>query len=258
MGVSKKTIIFTAVFAAIFLLLTGLICGLKCCYGEFAFYDFLITILGGIFASTLVVMACEIQKYLLTKKQIEDELYYHMTIAYANAMVMKNTMDDVINNPNKPVVENSLIQCRDQVLLAIFYVSRIDYAPFKKSQKLFGAFQSFSNDITDIEKTLNNCLYFNMAISKDRIIALQQNPQSRSEIDGTYPNVAAIAKILSAQFQTVIEKCEKFLAAIDYSKRYKHEERKPTLQQRSDIFAQDHSLESFVRNNLKSETANTK
>ena len=255
MKVSKNTIILTTIVASIFLLLTGLICGLKCCYNEFPFYDFLLTIFGGVFASTLVVLACEIQKYLMNKKRTEDELYYHMTIAYSNVIVMKNIMDETVNNPCKPVVKNSLIQCRDQVLLALFYISKSEYSTFKKNQKLFCAFQSFCTDITKIEKNINNSIYFDMAINQDRIIALQKDPQFCSEINGTHQNVAAIAKILRAQFQTIIEKCEKFMSAIDYSKRYNYEERKLSLQQRSDIFTQDHSLESFLRKNLQSETA---
>lgn len=256
MSISKQTIIFTAIFASAFLLLTGLICGLKYCYGKFEFYDFLITIFGGIFASTLVVMVCEIQKYSLIKKKVEDELYNHMTIAYANAMVMKNIVGEVINNPNKPVVENSLIQCRNQLLSTLFHVCTIDYAPFKQGKELLVALQTFRNDITKTESTINDSIYFDIAISQDKILELQKNPQSRLEINGTHVNVAAVAKILSAQFQAVIEKCETFLSAIDYSKRYKFQERKTVIQQRGDVFAQDHSLESFLKTYLNPQTAN--
>ena len=113
MNANKKITIFTAIIAIIFFLLTGLVCGLKCHYNEFPFYDFLLTIFGGVFASMLVVMVCEIHKYLLNKKQTEDELFSHMTIAYANAMVMKNAMNEVLNNPTKTVVETSLVQSRE-------------------------------------------------------------------------------------------------------------------------------------------------
>lgn len=256
MSINKKTIIFSALSALIFLLLTGIICGIKCYYDQYPFYDFMLTIFGGIFASMLVVFMCEIQKYLLNKKQTEDELFYHMTIAYSNAMVMKNIMEDVINHPEKRVVENSLNQCREQVLLALFNVCKTDYTTFKKSQKLFCSFQDFCKNIGSVEKLLNNSGYFDIAINTDKIMVLQINPQVSIEINGTYPTVAAIAKILRAQFQTVIEKCEKFMSEIDYSKRYNYEERKLSLQQRSDIFAQDYSLESFLKDNLKSEMSN--
>ena len=71
-----KTIKFTAVLSAVFAILTYIIT----LNVEVAFFapnwpwisnNFALTVCGGIFASTLVVMLCEVQKYLSNKSSCE-------------------------------------------------------------------------------------------------------------------------------------------------------------------------------------------
>lgn len=252
MSVNKRTIIFTAIFVSIFALSTALICLLECFYGEYPFYDFLLTILGGCFASMIVVMACEIQKYSLNKCQIESYMFNNMTIAYSKILIMKNSMDEVINHPEKPVLKNSLTQCREQALFALSNVCNCDYTTFCKKRGLARDFYNFCNKAYQIDRKINNIRYFDMAIGKDEIKELEKIGHLSTGIDGNSATVAIVAKLLARQLQSVINDVEDFMSKIDYNNKFKWNERKLSEQDRVGVFSQDHSLENFIKENKES------
>lgn len=78
MSTNLKIIKFTAIVSGISFLATFVI-RLNISYGCFDIKwlsnEFLLTIFGGVFASTLVVLICEIHKYLLNKTQAENVMY---------------------------------------------------------------------------------------------------------------------------------------------------------------------------------------
>ena len=57
--------------------------------------SFVFTIVGGTFASLLVVLACELQKYQSIKRQIEDYIYGQLFSLYAQVTIM----DDFVKLP---------------------------------------------------------------------------------------------------------------------------------------------------------------
>lgn len=71
MNTSIKVIKFTTIISIITVIITlGISLNIKYLWFEIKYipYDFLMAIFSGIFGSTVVVLICEIQKYLLAKK----------------------------------------------------------------------------------------------------------------------------------------------------------------------------------------------
>ena len=75
MSSNLKTMKLTAILSGGFLIVTFIIC-LNKSYEWFSIKwlsnDFLLTVFGGLFASTLVVLICEWQKYFFNKRSVED------------------------------------------------------------------------------------------------------------------------------------------------------------------------------------------
>ena len=80
METSVKIIKFTTVMSGIFMILTYGV-SLNVAYLwfdiEWLSNNFLLTIFGGIFASMLVVLICEVHKYLLLKREAENQIFYY-------------------------------------------------------------------------------------------------------------------------------------------------------------------------------------
>ena len=80
MRTSIKVIKFTSILSFIFLVITYLITinidgGFVKLNTIWISNNFLLTGFGGMFASTLVVLLCEINKYLIDKKNTENQLF---------------------------------------------------------------------------------------------------------------------------------------------------------------------------------------
>ena len=95
MTVNKKTIIFTFVISIISLVICCLITiNIKIKFLEFNYLsnEFFFSIFVGIFASTIVVLICEIQKYLLNKKTNEDFIYSYMVGIFSQLLLIKKNI----------------------------------------------------------------------------------------------------------------------------------------------------------------------
>ena len=82
MNASKKTIQFTGVASIVLIVATYLITvnienQLLSINSPWISNNFLLTIIGGAFASMLVVLACEIKKFCTMKASTEAFLFYH-------------------------------------------------------------------------------------------------------------------------------------------------------------------------------------
>lgn len=95
MSTNLKIIKFTAIVSGVSFLATFVIC-LNISYGRFDIKwlsnEFLLTIFGGVFASTLVVLICETHKYFLNKTQAENAMYNCCTEMLASFLSLKTML----------------------------------------------------------------------------------------------------------------------------------------------------------------------
>lgn len=101
-----KTIKFTAALSAIFAILTYIIT----LNMELAFFvpnwswmsnNFALTVCGGIFASTLVVMLCEVQKYLSNKSSCEQYLFYQTLYLYLALFLIQKPRKNLLKSQQR-------------------------------------------------------------------------------------------------------------------------------------------------------------
>ena len=65
--------------------------------------NFLITIFGGTFASMLVVLICEIQRYFLNKREAENDIFKQLSALYINLSTIKFNVEKQIENKDVEV-----------------------------------------------------------------------------------------------------------------------------------------------------------
>ena len=92
MGTSVKVIKFTSVASAILVLFTyavSLAAAYECFDMPWLSNSFLLTIFGGALASMLVVLICEIQKYVLIKREMENQIFIHAGAVCGKLLIMQ-------------------------------------------------------------------------------------------------------------------------------------------------------------------------
>ena len=108
-----KVIRFAAINSAIFAVLTYIITlnmeiGFLNLDTPWLSNNFALTICGGVFVSLLVMLICEVQKYLLDKKNAEDFLYFHTAYIFAQLHVIKTHLLTCIEDSSRPVPKELL------------------------------------------------------------------------------------------------------------------------------------------------------
>lgn len=248
MSSSKNTIVLTSIIAAGSLLLTYLVCA-NIAYGIFDFKwlsnSFLLAILSGIFASALVVLFCEIQKYNLIKKTNEDYLHDNALLLYSQLAIIQNTVKQATLRPENEVIKGSLDNCKRNAVLAIQNLMACDYNTFRKKQKLFLGLTAFRNNFPLIEKILNECHYFDAAIITAQIKYLQGG--KTKAITGEDKIVQDTATILVARFDDAKSMCDELLKTIDYSHKYQWDNRKKNINDQFFDSNQALALDEYIK-----------
>ena len=140
MNTSIKVIKFTTIISIITVIITlGISLNIKYLWFEIKYIpnDFLIAIFSGIFGSTLVVLICEIQKYLLAKTQSEYILYSCMTEVLARFMTMRTSLRLLIENPQDLVNQGLFNEFKQRMEYQFNIFYNANYTTWCKKQKLF-------------------------------------------------------------------------------------------------------------------------
>ena len=247
MSSSKNTIILTSIIAAIFLVLTYLVCA-NIAYEIFDLKwlsnNFLLAVFGGIFASALVVLFCEIQKYNLIKKTNEDNLHSNAILLYSQLAILQNTVKQSILKPENEVLNGSLEYCKQNAFFALQNLSVCDYNTFSKKQELFLGLKEFRNKIVLVEAILNECHYYDNAIITAKIEHLQRGlPEI---IYGKEKIMQDTAKVLINRFEIAKTICDELLVAVDYSSKYQWDNRKKNINDQFFESTQALKLEEYI------------
>lgn len=143
-----KTIKFTAVLSAVFAILTYIIT----LNMEVAFFapnwpwisnNFALTVCGGIFASTLVVMLCEVQKYLSNKSSCENYLFYQTMHLYLALFIIERITKEFIETPTEAVAENLLEDNVQRAQCQLNAIQSADCTTFSSKNGLMVAQHNF-------------------------------------------------------------------------------------------------------------------
>lgn len=93
--------------------------------------NFLITLFGGVFASMLVVLLCEIQKYLSSKKRTEQYLFYQSLYLYQALVQTRIFIEDFLNHGEWILSDNLFDESNRKIQCQLDAIQTTDYATFK-------------------------------------------------------------------------------------------------------------------------------
>lgn len=209
------TIKLTAWLSALFVVITYLI-AIK---GVFNIGDlkwlpdtFLLAVFGGAFASMLVVLICEISKYVQNKKTAETYLFSHLYYLYGQLQVIsKNTnflvaQKDYIHKDSL----TELIANAEAEMNAVYYA---DYAPYKKHNSVLAEKIKYnSKTFPVIQEFLKNCRMLEIAVLTDKLNATLKKAGNKI-VEGK--NTPAVLEKLCAQIQEPISLLDSLLTEID-------------------------------------------
>lgn len=236
MSSNKKTIILTIIICAITLVLAYLIClniSYECFDLKWFSNTFQLNIVCGIFASSAVVMLCDIQKYSMNKRTAENGLWSNTQYLYIRITVIKHKIEDLIKFPFQPVTKKMFDESRFIALNFLNAIYSIDYSPFSKKNTLLPSLLEFQKSSSLINSRLDELRVLDIAINEELIKRLQNNPNSNSEILAEDPQVMQTLKKLHKGLEESLGIIEKLLKEIDYSGRYNYKNNITTIKEKS-------------------------
>jgi len=201
--------------------------------------SFLITLFGGVFASMLVVVLCEIQKYLSAKASTEEYLFYQSLYLYQTLMQMKTIIGDYLNHNEWPVPENLFDESIRMVQSEMNALQITDYATFKHGEKTLmvehGRFRI--DTLPKIQPLLQGGIRLRLAINETDIeylenqLATHSYSGARKQITS---NSSRVARMLNDELELVtdsVELVDKYISLLNdhCSNRYKWNEVKVKL-----------------------------
>ena len=221
MSTSIKVIRLTCILSIIFFVITYLITvniesGLIQLNTIWITNNFLLTIFGGTFASTLVVLLCEINKYLIDKKNTENQLFYQTMYLYHALFLMQHNILDFQSHPDEQIPENIFDDTTQMIKSQVYCLRIIDYACFKKDNAIEQRHTIFKEDtFIKFSSIENGANLIHCAILEERIENHKRNLANPNYITSS---CASVAKVLSDQLESLVpllEETDDILKTID-------------------------------------------
>ena len=175
--------------------------------------SFLFALFSGAFASLIVILVCEIQRYYLLKTETERmifnqflALYMQVTIIHYNA---KRAFDDAEN----PVAINLFESPSNTGKSILNIICSIDYSPLinNKVTRLLSSFKR--NGVPKIGEFLNNMTFFKIALSCDKIDQIKKNLQEL--VTPNSPTTHTVLKKIKKDSNSILTYLEVALGTID-------------------------------------------
>lgn len=218
MAANVKTIKFTAWASGLLALITYFI-AIKGTLGltELSFLPdaFLLALFGGAFASMLVVLACEISKYLQNKQAQETYIFCHLYYLFGQLQIISNNIRFCNAGENSPVPENVLVQPISNAEAEMNALYFAEYTSFSKNNTFLMIKQDYNQKtFPAVQRALQECRYLQMAVLKDKIEQLEREMNS-SVTDVSQQNTNLALRKLAPRIDDVIKLIDDIQARID-------------------------------------------
>ena len=173
MNTSIKVIKFTTKVAIVLAIITYLI-SLNIAFGWFDIKwcsnNFLLSVFGGAFASTLVVLICEVQKYQQIKKDTADLVFKQIGSIYAWLKVMAHNLKKYQDDKNLEVNKEILVGNIASIKQTMDMFLSIDYTTYRStdiSNKKHIDLKEWM--LLVFTPFVSECTYFQLAVNADQI-----------------------------------------------------------------------------------------
>lgn len=176
--------------------------------------SFAFAIAGGSFASSLVVLACELQKYQSIKRQTEDYIFGQLFSLYAQVTIIHYNTKRQLNDISSPVPNNLIEEIVNRGKMCLTSLASIEYFTFCKHSSIKKQLNQYRGESgTRIQLFLQDSVFLKMAINEDKIAMLKQGRDVL--ITSNMPKTHQILKKIFDDSSVVLSFIEKSLGIID-------------------------------------------
>lgn len=194
--------------------------------------NFALTVCGGAFASFLVVMLCEVQKYRSNKLTCENFLYIQAMYLYIALYILERNIDEYIADQNQPVPDNLVDERMMVIRSQSMAIQSVDYTTFCKNNALVTAHQVFcANGLVKVDSISGSGNYLKMAIIQIQIKNLEETC-SKGTVTSADKLVGQTLVALKSRISPVLSDVSTYLGIINQNcnGRYNWEEQKTKIQ----------------------------
>lgn len=204
-------------------------------------------IAGGSFASSLVVLACELQKYQSIKRQTEDYIFGQLFSLYAQVTIIHYNTKRQLNDISSPVPNNLIEEIASRGKMCLTSLTSVEYFTFCKYNAIKKQLIQYrGKGGTRIQLFLQDSVFLKMAINEDMIAMLKQGKDELITSQNTKTH-QALKKIFDDS-SVVLSLIEKSLGIIDKEckKRYHWSELKRNVIRCEEYFISA-CLDDFIK-----------
>ena len=183
--------------------------------------SFAFAIASGSFASTLVVLACELQKYQSIKRQTEDYIFGQLFSLYAQVTIIHYNTKRQLNDILSPVPNNLIEEIANRGKMCLTSLASIEYFTFCKHSSIKKQLIRYRGKSgARIQLFLQDSVFLKMAINEDKIAMLKQGRDVL--ITSNMPKTHQILKKIFDDSSVVLSFIEKSLGIIDKECKKRH------------------------------------
>ncbi len=195
--------------------------GLLCIDSPYISNSFAFSICGGIFASVIVMLACEIRKYIDLKKNVINVMYVQFYFMYGQLRMIYDNISFYLDTPTEIVPSNLLYCSMDNLKRCINNLNNLEYTLLYRKDKISDTIENFkSNGQQFLNEYLTDCLNFEIALKTDAIANLEN--KNSSLVTSTSPKTKAVLQILKVSVKPIMDCIDNCLQNIDSQCRYKY------------------------------------
>lgn len=219
--------------------------------------SFFLTILGGMFGSSVVVLICEVEKYLINKRCMEDYFFNHSSVLSIYLLALYNSLNTIICN-GAEISDNNFLNSKDVAKAELNAIKSGDYTTLSKGNSFKKEINNFlMSDWITIDEFLRDCDVLRLAIltdkqeqTKEDICKQLESNDYGSHVNEKNKNVNKTLRILLKKAENSLKLTERFLQIIDShcDGRYKSNESIKLFEQQRKIYSED-ILENFYEKN---------
>ena len=212
--------------------------------------EFLFAIVGGAFASLVIVIVCEVIRYRQLKFATEAALFSNLANLYGQFLIIRSNCKRALNN--HALVADNLIQptCNNAMMFAD-YINGTDYTPFCQKNKIKDILFKYK---TDKYQTMKSVLFgfinLQIAIHTDKIeLIKQQGVSNNVTSDCPYVN-KALNKVIN-QTTTILTYLDQTISQIDneLNNRYHWQNMKQTINTYQETFVEQ-NLDDYLKEDV--------
>lgn len=181
--------------------------------------NFVFALSGGSFASLLVVLACELQKYQYIKRQTEDYIFGQLFSLYLQVTIIHYNTKRQLNDFSSPVPINMIEDVANRGKMCLTSLTSIEYFSFFKLDAIKKQLIQYRGESgMRIQFFLQNTLYLKLAISEDKMALLKQgedklitslNPKTHHTLKKIFDDSSVVLSFIEKSLDNIDNKCNK-------------------------------------------------